>query len=132
VKTFSTPKEALLDAGRIKAITRGRISRDNHEWLDKEIAANRIRITGVTVVKSETAKGEKRVSVKSPSTQTEKHIADIYIPRPKHEYTAIGIEDNKVYGMAEVCNVCRVSLVQCVHDFPTILGGIQVKVVPNG
>lgn len=130
MKTYASPKEALLAAGRIKAITRGRISTENHNWLNAEIDAGRISITGVTVVKSET-KGEPRVSVKSVNGPSEKHIADITILYPKHLYHAVGIEDNKTYGMPEVCNTCRVSLVQCGCGNPTILGGIRVRIVPN-
>jgi len=130
VKTYSSNKEALLAAGRIKAITRGRISRENHEWLEKEISAKRISITGATVVKSETAKGEKRVSVKAVNGSTEKHIADFTILYPKNDYHAIG-NDGKTYGMAEVCNNCRVSLVQNQCEDPMILGNVRVQIVRN-
>lgn len=131
MKEYHTPKEALLDAGRIQAITRGRISADNHAWLNAEIEAKRIRITGATVIKSETAKGTKRVSVKAVNAASEKHIADVTILYDKRDYHAEG-NDGKTYGMAEVCNNCRVSLVQNQCEDPVILGGIHVRIVPNG
>jgi hypothetical protein len=131
VKTFNTPKEALLDAGRIKAIGRGRISRENHVWLEAEIAAKRIAISNTVVVKSENKSGTEKVSVKSVNGPTEKHIPDVTILYPKHLYHAEGIEDKKTYGMPEVCNNCRVSLVQCGCGNPVILGGIRVRIIPN-
>lgn len=127
MKEYSTPKEALLDAGRIKSVTRGRISRENHEWLNTEIAAKRIAIRNTVVVTSDTEK----VSVKSVNTQTEKVVQDITILYPKHLYHAVGIDDKKTYGMPEVCNNCRVSLVQCGCGNPVILGGIRVRIIPN-
>lgn len=128
MKEYATPKEALLDAGRIKAISRGRISRENHEWLNAEIAAKRIAIRNTVVVKSDNSE---KVSVKSVNTQTEKNIAEFTILYPKHMYHAKGIDDNKTYGMPEVCNNCRVSLVQCGCGNPVILGGIRVRIIPN-
>lgn len=130
MKQFSTPKEALLDAGRIKAITRGRISADNHEWLEKEIAAKRIAITGAVVAKRTNKSGVEKTVVKSSNVATEKHIPDVTILYPKDQYHAVG-NDGKTYGMPEVCNNCMVSLVQNQCDDPVILGGIHVRIVPN-
>jgi hypothetical protein len=127
VKTYATPKEALLDHGKIEKIGRGRISRDNHAWLESEITAGRIAISDVTIVKSD----NKAVAVKAKGP-AEKHIADITILYPKDAYHAIGVDDNKAYGMAEVCNTCRVSLVQNQCLNPTILGNIPVRIIPNG
>lgn len=129
MKTFNTPKEALLDAGRIKAITRGRISADNHKWLEAEIAAKRIAINNTVVVVRNDE--NKSIAVKSVNGPTEKHIPDVTILYPKHLYHARGIEDNKTYGMPEVCNNCRVSLVQCGCGNPVILGGIRVRIIAN-
>ena len=129
MKTYATPKEALLDAGRITAITRGRISRDNHEWLDAEQKAGRIRISNAI-----TSKPVKDITepVKTKySSATEKVIEEFHILYPKDLYHAKGA-DNAIYGMAEVCNTCRVSLVQCQCGHPTILGNIPVRIIPNG
>lgn len=126
MKTYATPKEALLDAGRIKAITRGRISRENHAWLEEEISSGRIAISNVEVVKTET-----KTAVKSINAPTEKVVPEITILYHKDAYHAKGVNDGKRYGMAEVCNNCRVSLVQCQCGRPTILGDIPVRITPN-
>lgn len=128
MKTYANPKAALLDAGRIKEITRGRISKDNHAWLEAEISANRIAISNTVVVKEV----NKSVAVKSVNGPAEKVVSEFTILYHKDAYHAIGLEDGKRYGMAEVCNTCRVSLVQNMCEHPTILGGIAVKIVPNG
>lgn len=126
MKTYASPKEALLDAGRIKAITRGRISTDNHAWLEAEIAANRIAISNVTVVKSV----DKPVAVKTNNNSSVKEILEYTIYWHKDAYHAKST-DGRVWSMAEVCNNCRVSLVQCLCGHPTILGNIEVKIIPN-
>lgn len=124
MKTYATPKEALLEAGRINAITRGRISGDNHKWLEAEIAASRIAISNTTVIKTDT-----KVAVKSVGSAV-KDIAEFTILYHKDAYHAEG-PDGKRYGMAEVCNNCRVSLVQNQCLNPTILGDIPVKIIAN-
>lgn len=124
MKTYATPKAALFDHGKIKAIGKGRISRENHAWLESEISAGNIQITGATIVKSETSTVVKTVG------PTEKHIPDITILYDKRDYHALGPNGEK-YGMAEVCNTCRVSLVQNQCEHPTILGGIPVRIIPN-
>ena len=129
MKTFAKPKDALLDARRITAITRGRISRENNEWLDAEIAAGRISISDNApkrVIADKSSKPAPKVEKADPN-----RIADIVILYPKDEYHAKG-GDGKVYGMAEVCNTCRVSLVQNMCENPTILGNIPVRIIPNG
>lgn len=126
MKTYASPKEALFDAGRIKTVGRGRISSDNHAWLEKEISAGRIAVSNVTVVKA----ADKPVAVKSVNHPTEKVIDEFTILYDKRDYHALAA-DGTVYGMAEVCNTCRVSLVQNLCEHPTILGGIPVKIIPN-
>lgn len=126
MNTYGSPKEALFDAGRIKAIGRGRISSDNHAWLESEISAGRIAISNVQVVKSV----DKPVAVKSVNTPNVKEISEFTILWHKDDYHALSA-DNKRFGMAEVCNNCRVSLVQCHCGDPTILGDIHVKILSN-
>lgn len=46
---------------------------------------------------------------------------------PEAEYKAVGA-DGKTYGMREVCNTCRVSLVNHFCDSPTIYGNIAVHI----
>jgi hypothetical protein len=125
---LTTAKEALLAAGRIQAITRGRISLDNHAWLKAQHDAG-VRFSdwpkGEVVVNVDKP-AEVRV-VRDPKLNGEKVIAEFTIIYPRDDYKAVA--GNKVYGMAEVCNNCRVSLVQCHCDSPTILGDIPVKIV---
>jgi hypothetical protein len=49
---------------------------------------------------------------------------------PEESFKAVGL-DKKEHGMREVCNTCRVSLVQNQCANPTILGGIRVNIVPR-
>ena len=66
-------------------------------------------------------------TVKKVSTSTEKVIADFTILYERDLYNAIG-DDGKVWGMANACNNCRVSLVQCHCGNPTIFGNIPVTI----
>jgi len=59
-----------------------------------------------------------------------KEVKDFTIFWPDDSFKAVGT-DKKVWGMREVCNTCRVSLVQNQCENPTILGGIAVKIVPR-
>jgi hypothetical protein len=58
----------------------------------------------------------------------EKIIADFTIHYPEDKWQAKDTKGKRV-GMREVCNNCRVSLVQCTCGAPTILGDIAVKIV---
>ena len=46
---------------------------------------------------------------------------------PEGEYKAVG-SDGKTYGMREVCNNCRVSLVNHMCDSPVIYGDVTVHI----
>lgn len=130
MKTYASPKEALLAAGKIAAIGRGRISRDNHAYLDAEIAAGRIAIADNAPKQARVKSDKAAPKAEKAAPANGKYIADIVILYPKDEFHAKG-GDGNVYGMAEVCNTCRVSLVQNMCEFPTILGNIPVKIIPN-
>lgn len=135
---MQTAKEALLKAGKIQAITRGRISKDNHAWLAEQVAKG-VKFSDygenkVSLVKSSPKQrpATKTVSlVKAKSSVDDTGDSGIYsdlVRYHRDEYKAVAL-DGKVYGMAECCNNCRVSLVQCACGNPTILGGIAVKIV---
>lgn len=129
--TYASPKEALKAAGRIKEIGRGRISRENHAWLDAEQAAGRIRISNAVIPKATAPVADKAAPKQTKyGSNTEKVVNDFTILYHWDAYHAKG-GDGKTYSMREVCNTCRVSLVQNVCEHPTILGNIPVKIIPN-
>ena len=128
---MDTAKQALLKAGRIKAITRGRISLDNHAWL-KAQHDNGVRF-------SDWPKGKVEVDTSAPNVvrvkrdpMVEQRIYDtiVYTFDEKY-YRATNSDTGAHVGMREVCNNCRVSLVQCHCGKPTVLGDIPVKIVPR-
>lgn len=131
---YASPKAALLAAGRIDAITRGRISKANNDWIDEQLANGAFTITGMTVSKPKAIDSSKakdiKPTVQREKTTNEKWIPDVTIIYHKSAYHAVA-NDGTVFSMAEVCNNCRVSLVQCGCGSPTILGGLRVRIVPN-
>ena len=60
-----------------------------------------------------------------------KEVKEYTILWPEDSFKAVGVKDKKEWGMREVCNTCRVSLVQNQCENPTILGNIPVKIVPR-
>jgi hypothetical protein len=126
-------KEALLAAGRIKEIGRGRISLDNHAWLKAEYDKG-VRFSDWPkgeVVETATPDGAAEVRVvRDPAQSNEKVISEFTILYEKDLYVAIG-PNKEEYGMAEVCNNCRVSLVQNHCEDPIILGHIPVTITPR-
>lgn len=131
-------KQALLDAGRIKAITRGRISLDNHAWLANEAKNGRKfsdwpkgKVVSSPVTK--TGNHTKVRVVRDPNLTNEKVIHDIHYTYPESDYEAFNAVTGKPLGgkyggMREVCNTCRVSLVAHGCQNPTILGDIRVVI----
>lgn len=120
-----TAKQALLEAGRIEAITRGRISLANHAWL-KEQYDNGVRFSDWPKGEVQTnSDNEVRVIKKAEPID---NYAEVIYTYPEHMYRAIGT-DNKEWGMREVCNNCRVSLVQNHCENPVILGDIKVRIL---
>ncbi len=67
--------------------------------------------------------------VKAEAPANVKQVLDFSVIYERDAYKAVAA--NGVYGMAEVCNNCRVSLVQCHCGDPHILGGIKVKITPR-
>lgn len=131
---MKSAKEALLEAGRIDKIGRGRISLDNHAWLKAQYD-NGVRFRdwpkGEVIETKATESTPAQVRVKrDPAQVAEKVISEFTILYPENAWQAKGV-DGKIWGMREVCNNCRVSLVQCHCDNPTILGGIKVTIGPK-
>lgn len=104
------PKEILLRDGKISAITRGRISRENHLYL-AELAKNGEKIDGYTAVESTNPKGERVVRNSNP-TPGETPIYDITIRYDEREWEAYRFNDGKSVevSMRTVCNTCGNSL----------------------
>lgn len=123
-----TPKEALAADGKIAVVLgRGRMPKGGDERC-KELAAKGYRIKGYAIDKSAPITADAPVQVKRVNATNEKVIQDFVIFYERDLYKAIG-SDGKTYGMAEVCNNCRVSLVQNHCDNPTIYGDIAVEIV---
>lgn len=124
-----TPKEALAKDGFPVKQGRGRLSREADARC-RELAAQGWTIKGYAVDKAAPKSATAPVVVKKAPVNNEKVIADFTLVYDENAYTAKG-SDGKSYGMREVCNNCRVSLVQNHCDNPTILGNIAVTIVPR-
>lgn len=133
---MQSAKQALLRAGRIAAISRGRISLDNHAWLKGEYDRG-VRFTDwpkgeVQTTKSETGTTEVRVK-RDPAESTAKVIYDIGDFRfPENKFEAYEFIDGKKrrVSLRECCNTCRVSLVNHACDEPTYLNNRKVFIQP--
>lgn len=115
------PKEILLRDGKVTAITRGRISRENHEYL-ASLAAKGEKIDGYEVKVSSKPTGEKVFSNAKPPVNAEKIISDIVYRFPL-ETPAYYFQDGKKVNvsMRTACCNCRVSLVQCTCGAPMVV-----------
>lgn len=126
-------KEYLLAKGRIEKIGRGRISLDNHAFL-KAAYDKGERFTDWpkgAIVESKDSQDKPVIRVKrDPNVGNEKVVQEYVVFYERDNYKAVA-DDGKVYGMAEVCNTCHVSLVQNHCDNPTILGDIAVTIKPR-
>jgi hypothetical protein len=126
-KTY-TPKEALAADPNWKTpvkLGRGRMPAGGDAHC-RALAAQGYRIKGYDVGQASDGEAPKVTKV---AAGNEKVIQEFTIIYPRDAYKALG-DNGKTYGMAEVCNKCRVSLVQNHCDNPTILGDIAVKIVP--
>lgn len=112
-------KEYLLQEGKISAITRGRISNDNHAFLKKAWEGG-VRFSDWApkgespTADSSKPKRESSAVGKGTSSQP-KTIAEIHIPFPESEYIAFERRGGKRHlrSMRSACTNCRVSLVAC-------------------
>ncbi len=117
VKTFSSPKEALLSYKRIDVIGRGRISRDNNAWLDEMIAKGEFAVSGMNLKASS---GPTPAPPTVERTKVETGIADVR--QPTRDITALEayVGDIKT-GMKAVCDNCRSSLTYCPCESPRVM-----------
>lgn len=133
--TTYTPKEAL-DADPNWTIPvklgRGRMPKGGDEHCRALVAAG-YRIKGYGAVSSTPTAGTVTPAapvVEKVAPSNVKEVKDFTIFYPEESFKAKSAS-GKEYGMREVCNTCRVSLVQNQCHFPTILGGIAVSIVPR-
>ena len=127
-----TPKEALIKDGTIAIKAgRGRLSREAIERCKWLVANKGWNIKGyeITPNKSDSPTTAEPVVNKVKASNVQE-VKDFTIFWPEASYKAVGT-DKKIWSMREVCNTCRVSLVQCQCSAPTILGGIPVRIVPS-
>lgn len=124
---MQSAKEALLKAGRIKEITRGRISLDNHAWLKSQYDTG-IRFTDWPkgeVITSTGPTDETVVRVKrDPNITNEKVIAEL---RYRYDDENAWIAEDgagKQYGMREACDNCKCSLIACFCESPRLFGKV--------
>jgi hypothetical protein len=138
-----TPKEALIrdnksrpESDRIPVKEgRGRLSREANERVMYLATQPGYVIKGYEVSTSTPAPAYTGTvalgkTVKKVAVNNEKVIRDFVIFYEESMYKAVAL-DKTVYSMREVCNTCRVSLVQNHCESPTILGGIAVTITPR-
>lgn len=128
-KTY-TPKEALdadPDWKTPVKLGRGRMPTGGREHVEALVEQG-YRIKGYHVESSPSVVSESPAKVVKAPAANEKVIQDFTILYPEKEYKAV-TREGKVVGMREVCNNCRVSLVQNHCDEPVILGDIAVTIV---
>jgi hypothetical protein len=123
-----TPKEALQKDGFPVSMGRGRLSREAIARC-KELVAQGWVIKGYALDSSPKSV-DQPVAVKKVPAGTEKVVQEFTILYDEKNYRAVA-SNGKEYGMREVCNICRVSLVQNHCDNPTILGDIAVTIEPR-
>lgn len=130
-KTY-TPKEALdadPDWPTPVKLGRGRMPKGGEEHV-RNLVAQGYRIKGYDAVStaktSQSTAGPtpKVVKVKADAVKVVQEFVILYDERMYKAYDEAG----KVRSMREVCNNCRVSLVQCHCGDPCILGGIRVTI----
>lgn len=117
------PKEALLKAGRIKEIGRGRLSLDNDKWCKEqaELFARTNGKEGYNILGYSVAdvKGETTVTKSAPTG--EKVIADGFISYPENEYRAYETQSKRARSMREGCGNCKLSLTGHMCEHPRVV-----------
>lgn len=119
-------RDWLISQGLAKP-TRGRLSREAKAALERAIADG-MKFSDI----SSNSTGEIKKVV--PNSEFTDYTPPSQYRYPEHAYEAIARENGKTvrYGMREVCNNCRVSLVGHRCDSPTILYNIPVTIRPKG
>ena len=131
-------KQHLLNAGKITAITRGRISLENLKWLEEEYGRG-VRYSDWSPdgpVSSKSKPVANTVSQTARNTEISSGISESTEFYPESQYVAYVWNDGKkeIRSMREACNNCRVSLIGCgcatVGREPVIVSRDGRKSVP--
>lgn len=128
-----TPKQALIKDGTIPVKEgRGRLSREAVERCKYLVAHKGYQIVGYTVEKASASStpDEPKVIKKTVQPGNLENYAEIVYTFDEKLYKAM-TADKRPIGMREVCNNCRVSLVQCHCGRPVIHGDTKVTIVPR-
>lgn len=124
---MQTKRDYLVGLGLAKA-GRGKFSNAAKAAL-VEAEAKGVKFSdGEPIVKSVKATGDsKPAPVEAANTP---YLTQDEYRFPEAEYRAVANENGKkvVYSLRECCNTCKVSLVNHMCEFPTILGGIRVTI----
>jgi len=130
-----TAREYLVDLGLAKP-GRGKFSKVAHQALEKALADGKKFSDYPKAVNPPRIKSEPKGDSPKPTPKPAgTGMPDIIFPDeyrfPEAEYQAVRYEDGKkiVHSMREICNNCRVSLVMCSCDNPTIYGRLSVRIV---
>lgn len=125
-----TPKEALAKDGTIEVkLGRGRLPAGGKERCQYLVDNEGYSIKGFVKSGNSSVSTTAPVAPKRiPANGNLDNYAEVVYTYQESAYKAVD-PDGKVYGMREVCNTCRVSLVQNHCDNPTILGNIPVTIV---
>lgn len=129
-------REALAEVGLAKAGARGKFSNAAKQWLadqeSKGVKFSDSNATAPVAVKSAPTKNSG-----APSKETETGMADYVFPSdyrfPESEYVAFARVGGKkeFHSLREVCNNCRVSLVNHGCNSPVIRGNIVLTIEPK-
>lgn len=130
-----TPKQALEADNKNRPANeripikqgRGRLSREAIERIKHLVANEGYVVKGYEVSAPSTAQPDKPKQVVKVKATSDKVVSDFVILWDERQHKAV-TPAGRVYGMREVCNTCRVSLVQCHCGKPTILGDIKVSI----
>ena len=124
-KNYASRKAALLDAGRIQEITRGRISRENNAWLDEQIIAGNFTVSDISL-KASTGPTPAPPTVQRHSQTSETGVVEVR--NPTRDLYAL--DCNADTGMKGVCLTCGSSYTYCPCEFPRgIVKGSESVVV---
>lgn len=125
---MTTAREYLVSKGLAKA-GRGKFSNDAKAALATALASGqKFSDWPKSVGQNAPAKAEKASKPASETTGLPDYVFPSEMPWPESEYSAVAKVGKKVYSMREVCNNCRVSLVQCACGLPMIHGSIAVTI----
>lgn len=130
---MTTRREALVNAGLAKP-GRGKFSKEANAWLDKERASGAKFSDDDQTAQKSTRRVVNQKNEGAPAKESSTGMADYVFPSeyrfPEDTYRAFKrVGGKKVpVSLREVCNTCRVSLVNHGCESPTIHGSIAITI----